>query len=218
MSSKRKFTGIGKKVGKRHLETTNPSFIWPSVIFLKQLTEGAPSGPLPPQQNQTDIKHKNREGLLVKHGPGTLSGDGYLTIALSKSTTTDWMQHTAVGPSKNCLCMAMNKPQRDQVYIFKVVPIICYLLSPLVSEIFFLQALFNTRQQTHIIANSDFTPAGKYPKEKEYQMNKHFRQKRLKCLGDWEWCFWKCSLQWKKKSLEKIGELLKTLIPQSLKC
>jgi hypothetical protein len=66
MSSKRKFSGIGEKVGKRHLERKeSPSFTWPPVIFLKHFSEEVPSGLLPslhsrirPDSKHSDINHR----------------------------------------------------------------------------------------------------------------------------------------------------------------
>lgn len=53
--SNRDFTGIGKRIGKHCLKTTNPSFILAiRYLCLKQLTKVAPSL-LPPQVKETDL-------------------------------------------------------------------------------------------------------------------------------------------------------------------
>lgn len=54
MSSKRKFTGIREKIGKTPSGDDKPKLhLTICYLCLKLLSEGAPSGPLPSQQNQS---------------------------------------------------------------------------------------------------------------------------------------------------------------------
>lgn len=126
------------------------------------------------------------------------------------------IQHIAVGTYMNCLCMAVTHSLRIQVYFLSHF-MTWFLLSTSVSEISLslgagIPPPFSTRQQTHNLTNSNFTPTGKFPQEKEWEMKKPSKQKRAEHLRDSGWHFWKCSLQVEKKTFEMISELFRTSI------
>lgn len=70
MSSKRKFTGIGEKVGKHHLEKKNAQVSFGHLLSLKQSSEGAPQGPFLHNRPTPDIK----QDFLVSMGQGFCQG------------------------------------------------------------------------------------------------------------------------------------------------